>query len=145
MIRILLVEDNAADVRLVYELLKEVRPWKYHVTRAGSLAVALQLLAGESFDVVLLDLGLPDSYGPQAVDPVLSAAPSVPVVILSGLQEESFALQAVQRGAQDYLTKGWENGEQLVRSIRYAILRRRWIGKSLPRASPRFPGGSTPK
>jgi len=89
MIRILLVEDNAADARLVYEMLKEDRPWRYHVTRAGSLGEVLRRLEGESFDVVLLDLGLPDSYGPQAVDPVLSAAPSVPVVILSGLREES--------------------------------------------------------
>ncbi len=125
MIRVLMVEDSEADARLVLEMLKEKNPRRYQLTRAMSLGEAVRRLTAESFDVVLLDLGLPDSYGPRGVDAVVGAAPEVPIVILSGLGEEEFALQAVQRGAQEYLTKGWSDAEQLMRSIRYAMRRRR--------------------
>lgn len=132
MIRVLLVEDNAADARLAYEMLKEGDPWRYHITRVACLAEALHRLEGEKFDVVLLDLALPDSYGSTALDALLAAAPVVPVVVLTGLQDESFALQTVQRGAQDFLAKGSSDADQLARSIRYAITRRRRLGDARP-------------
>lgn len=134
--RVLLVEDNAADARLVHEMLKETHPRLFHVSRVETLREALRCLARGSYDVVLLDLGLPDAYGPQAVVRVLEAAPGVPVVVLSGLQEEHLSLQAVQLGAQEYLMKGREDAEQLVRSIRYAIARERRTGRARTPARP---------
>jgi DNA-binding NarL/FixJ family response regulator len=133
MIRILLIEDNPADARFIYEMLKEENPRRYHLAHVDTLGEALMRLGTETFDVVLLDLGLPDSFGPQAVEPILSAAPGTPVVVLSGLQDDNFALQAAQIGAQDYVIKGRSGADQLVRSIRYAILRKRRLDRGVSR------------
>jgi len=89
MIRVLLVEDDAAHARLVHEMLKERNIHRFEYRRVDRLAAALRLLYDQHFDVVLLDLGLPDAFGSEAVVRVRKAAPSVPIVVLSGLREES--------------------------------------------------------
>ena len=136
MIRVLLVEDNAAHARLVHEMLKERNVQQFEYKRVDSLAAALRLLYDQHFDVVLLDLGLPDAFGPESVLRVRKAAPSVPIVVLSGLEEESLPLRAARLGAQEYLVKGEEEAEQLLRAIKDSIERGRMTLDSTPRRPP---------
>jgi diguanylate cyclase (GGDEF)-like protein len=122
---VLLIEDNAADARLVREMLLDVNSTRFHLTHVDRIAHAVQLLGQVSFDAVLLDLGLPDAKGLGAVTPVCNAAPDVPIIVLSGMEDEHLGVQAVQLGAQDYLVKGLGTGNVIARSIRYAIERKR--------------------
>lgn len=124
-IRILLVEDNPGDARLIREMLNEVRSAGVELACAASLQEALQAVAGEPFAIILLDLNLPDSSGIGTFARMRDMAPDTPVVVLSGYDDENAAVHAVQEGAQDYLVKGHVDGSLLVRSIRYAIERNR--------------------
>jgi signal transduction histidine kinase/DNA-binding NarL/FixJ family response regulator len=124
--RILLVEDNLGDARLLQELLRESPPAPgYTITTAGTLAEARRLLDAASFAVILLDLSLPDSHGISTVDEILALVPETPLVVLTGLEDEAVATQAVNRGAQDFLNKGMVDPGLLARSIRYAVERKR--------------------
>jgi phosphoserine phosphatase RsbU/P len=127
LIRALLIEDNPGDARLVREFLRDAGTALASVdlTHADRLADGLQRLQQGSFDVVLLDLSLPDSSGLQTFDSVHAAAPGVPVVVISGLDDEALAVRAVHQGAQDYLVKGQLDGGTMLRSMRYAIERQR--------------------
>ena len=122
-LHILLVEDNPADERLLRELLKEISPGGYAITVASRLAEARERLASASFDVILTDLSLPDSRELAALRELQAAAPLVPVIILSGREDEALALSAVREGAQDYLFKNRLDAHSLSRSIRHAIER----------------------
>jgi two-component system, cell cycle sensor histidine kinase and response regulator CckA len=97
----------------------------FQLTYVEYLSEALQQLAVERFDVVLLDLSLPDSLGLETFTMLRAQALAVPVVVLTGLNDETLALEAVKEGAQDYLVKGQLEGNLLVRAIRYAIERKR--------------------
>lgn len=123
--RILLVEDNPADAELIRELLLEYPQHSFSVRHAGSLASALAALGDEGADLILLDLGLPDSQGTETVRAVRAAAQDAPIVVLTGLDDEDVGISMLQEGAQDYLAKGWMSGAVLVRSIRYAEERKR--------------------
>ena len=94
MVRVLLVEDNPGDVRLVKDALSEQEGEGFTLTCVSRLGEALKQLAVESFDAILLDLGLPDAQGPDVVQAVLEAAPEIPIVVLSGLQDEALAVEA---------------------------------------------------
>jgi signal transduction histidine kinase/CheY-like chemotaxis protein len=118
--RVLLVEDNDDDVLLIQESLSET---KISIARAERLSTALEQLAEGGFNAVLLDLSLPDAFGLDTIGRVLRQAPGVPIVVLTGLNDEEAAVKAVEQGAQDYLIKGQVNGHLLVRSLRYAIQR----------------------
>jgi signal transduction histidine kinase len=118
--RILLVEDNDDDALLIRETLSETA---LEIERAERLSTALERLATGGLDAVLLDLSLPDAHGLDTIDRVLSQASGVPIVVLTGLNDEVAAVKAVERGAQDYLIKGQVDGHLLVRSLRYAIQR----------------------
>ncbi len=124
-VKVLLVEDNPVDAQLTQDLLEEWSADRLDVTHAATLAEGLAQLSRERFDVVLLDLSLPDTHGLSTVTQVLATSPGVPVVVLSGHDDHPLALQAVQRGAQDYLVKGQGGGDVLARSILYAIERKR--------------------
>ena len=124
-IKILLVEDNPGDALLVRVLLEEAGADRFGVTEVGRLGEAIERLVEEDFSVVLLDLSLPDSQGLDTVEQVRTAAPRAPIVVLSGLDDEETALQALQSGAQDYLVKGQGDGNLIARAIRYAIERKR--------------------
>jgi len=125
-LRVLLVEDNAGDARLIREILVEARPWPaLELVHAERLATGLSHLAAGGVDVVLLDLGLPDSQGLETFLSVHACAPQIPVIVLTGLNDEAVALRALHEGAQDYLRKGGLESDQLPRAIRYAIERKR--------------------
>ncbi|MDX6680799.1 MAG: hypothetical protein QOG94_838 [Solirubrobacteraceae bacterium] len=121
---VLLVGDGAADAQLTSDTLVFAREPRCRVTCAERLTGALGLLAQESFDVVLLDLGLPDASGLDAVRAVRAAAPETALIVLSGRGSEATAVAALEAGAQDYLVKGRADGDALQRSIRFAIARR---------------------
>lgn len=124
-IRVLLVEDNPGDARLIREALSEVPHSHIHMDHVDCLKAAQEALAREEHDLVLLDLTLPDSHGLETVEKTEDAAPDVPIVILTGLDDSNLGIQAVRSGAQDYLIKGQVSGHLLVRAIRYAIERHR--------------------
>jgi len=124
-VRVLAVEDNLADLRLLKELLREASSMDFDVVGAGTLQEAILLLATGGFAVVLLDLNLPDNLGLDGVGKILTAPAAPPVIVLTGLDNEEIGLQAISRKAQDYLVKGKTDSDTLVRSIRYAIERKR--------------------
>ncbi|MFO1533662.1 MAG: response regulator [Thermoplasmatota archaeon] len=124
-LRILVVEDNPGDVRLVQETLKQDQRWPFELVAEGRLADGLARLRTERFDLVLLDLGLPDAKGLQAFEDVQGAAPAIPVVVLTGSDDQDVAVQAIHEGAQDYLVKGLVDGDRLWRAIRYGIERKK--------------------
>jgi PAS domain S-box-containing protein len=125
-IKVLLVEDNPGDARLLQLTLSEVTSAHFDLTCVGLLQKAMENLSADPFDAVLLDLSLPDSQGFDTFTKLHERFPEIPIVVLSGLSDETLALRAVQEGAQDYLVKGQVNGADLIsRSLRYAIERKR--------------------
>ncbi len=123
-IKVLLVEDNLGDARLMYENLEEALPEEFRMTHVRRLSEALEYLWEETCNVVLLDLGLPDSHGIDTLVMTRAQAPGVPIVVMTGFQDEALAGEALKSGAQDYLVKGEVDSKLLVRSLRYAIVRK---------------------
>jgi len=123
--RILLVEDNPADVRLIVEILTEGGAGQGELQHVGRISTALKRLGEQKFDVILLDLSLPDGSGLDTVLRICTANPQMPVIVLTGLEDDALALAAVQAGAQDYLVKGQIDAEGLSCAIQYAIERKR--------------------
>ncbi len=126
-INVLLVEDNPADARLLREAIREVEGSQIHLTHVETLGGALKKLDTSRFDVVMLDLSLPDAEGLDTLLRTHNRAPSVPIVVLTGLNDEELAIRAVREGAQDYLVKGQVTSQLLVRAMRYATERKRAI------------------
>jgi PAS domain S-box-containing protein len=124
-IDVLLVEDNAADARLLIESLKDVGAFSFRVTHVPRLKAAVDILARAATQVIALDLSLPDSSGLETVGRLQHAAPGVPIVVLTGLQDEALALEAVRLGVQDYLIKGQCESGLAARALRYAVERKR--------------------
>jgi PAS domain S-box-containing protein len=124
-LKVLLVEDNPGDSRLIQEFLQEVARSPIQLTVVEHLAEALRSLALARVDVILLDLTLPDSQGLATCERIHQTAPSIPIIVLTGLNDETVAVRAVQCGAQDYLVKGQVTGDLLIRAIRYAIERQK--------------------
>lgn len=123
--KILAIDDNDQSLRLIQELLRESTRSHFEMERAQYLDDGLQLLATSDFDLILLDLSLPDSFGLQTFDRTHAAAPKIPIVILTNTDDDLTALEAMRRGAQDYVVKFDLDGRLLARSIRYAIERQR--------------------
>ena len=124
-LHILVVEDNRGDFILLQEQLDQVYTHTWHLHQARTLAQALTMCNEREFDLVLLDLGLPDSRGLETFQDMNGQDPSRPIVILSGQDDDELALKALQCGAQDYIQKGQFDGNLLYRAIRYAIERKR--------------------
>ena len=122
---ILLIEDNPGDIRLLQEYLKESSAYQFHLTQVGRLSTGLERLAEAGLDAVLLDLSLPDSQGLDTLVRLHEAAQGVPIVVLTGTEDEALGVQLIQAGAQDYLVKGQVTGPLLTRSLRYVIERNR--------------------
>jgi len=120
-----MIEDNAGDVELIKAFLAQDRDAWIAIENVDRLSTALQRLAAENFDVVLLDLGLPDSQGLDTFRRVHARAPHRPIVILTGLDDGPLGYQAVREGAQDFLVKGEMNCRTLVRCLHYALERNR--------------------
>ena len=138
-IRVLLVEDNPTDVLLLREALAEAASAEFVLTQVERLADGLARLREVPFDVVLLDLGLPDSSGADTLVRLHRQEPDVPVVVLTGLEDEAVGLQALQEGAQDYLIKNQLPAPLLGRSLQYAIERHR-IAAALRESEMRLSG-----
>jgi PAS domain S-box-containing protein len=136
-IKVLLVEDNPGDVLLLQEFLQDVTPSVIELKPVEQLDEALSYLAQENFDVMLLDLSLPDSQGLETFIKAHNQVKSTPIIVLTGIADENLALRAMQEGAQDYLVKGQVTGDLLVRSMRYAIERQR-IEDALRQSEERF-------
>ncbi len=125
-IKILLIEDNPGDVLLLQESLAEINFVELEWVHVERMESGLKHLQSEDFDVILLDLVLPDSQGLDTFIQIHEQAPLTPIVVLTGMSDETLALRAMQAGAQDYLVKGQVSGSDLLlRSIRYAIERKR--------------------
>jgi diguanylate cyclase (GGDEF)-like protein len=122
---ILLVEDNPGDTRLIQEMLKEAWPGKFEFRHSTTISDAIKQLPNPGDGCVLLDLKLPDADDVNTVAHLTAAAPDLPIVVLTGRDDETTALEAVQAGAQDYLIKGRVDGPLLSRTIRHAIERKR--------------------
>ncbi len=124
LINVLLVEDNPGDVRLLKVQLTRANAFsRFTLTHVETLEAALDHLAQQTIDVILLDLLLQDSEGLDTFIKLHHEAPATPIIVLTGLDDESLAIQAMQQGAQDYLAKAEVNGSLLMRSMRYAIER----------------------
>jgi predicted heme/steroid binding protein/uncharacterized membrane protein/ActR/RegA family two-component response regulator len=124
-IRVLYIEDNPGDARLIGDMLADVPNVEFALDWRQTLSEGLKSLAENKYDIVLLDLGLPDS--PQrsvTFTRVQTTAPTVPIIVLTGLDDETFAVTTVARGAQDYLVKGKVDSATVVRTVRYAIARK---------------------
>ena len=130
MVRVLLVEDNLADVDLIQDALEEgaldptLAGPALHLENVDRLSAALGRLTTGEIDIVLLDLSLPDSHGFDTFVRLSRHARGIPIVVLSGLDDEAMAIRAVREGAQDYLVKGQATAKALTRSIRYAVERK---------------------
>jgi two-component system NtrC family sensor kinase len=122
-IRVFLIEDNPGDARLIQDLLTEAGDSLFYLGHDDRLSTGLKRLRQGDIDVILLDLSLPDSQGLDSLSKVIAEAPRVPIVVMSGLEDELVAIKAVQEGAQDYLVKGSVEGKLLGRSLRYAMER----------------------
>src|SRR5579862_1675190 len=122
-IHVLLVEDNPTDVLLTREVLES--QLQFHLTHVERLGDALSAMAVGPYDVILLDLGLPDSQGLETLLAVRQQAPDLPIVVMTGRDDEELALRAVGEGAQDYLVKSQVRDSILSRAIRYAVERKR--------------------
>jgi len=124
-IKVLLIEDNPGDVLLIREMLDDSEQIHFEVMNAARLDDGLKFLVKNSFDAILLDLCLPDSKGIDTFNIMKYNATNIPIIVLTGLKDDIFAVSAVGRGAQDYLVKGEFTNKQLIRSITYAIERKR--------------------
>lgn len=122
-LRVLLVEDNPGDAMLIQTMLGEQAPESFGLEIVDRLSAARNWLASATPDAVLLDLGLPDSKGLDTIDDMASCCAGTPIIVLTGLDDEDTALQAIQRGAQDYLPKGGFDERLLARTIRYSVER----------------------
>jgi signal transduction histidine kinase len=124
-LQVLLVEDNAGDARLLHEMFRREKAGSFVLTHMLRMTEAVAHLEKGGVDIALLDMGLPDGHGLDTVRRALAAAPHVPVIVLTGLDDEALAAQAMKEGAQDYLIKGQIESRALPRALRHAIERHR--------------------
>ncbi|MFX1528877.1 MAG: response regulator [Promethearchaeota archaeon] len=124
-INILLIEDNNADIRLIKEFLRNSKGIFFNLESCNRLSEGLEHLKTKKFDLMLLDLTLPDSDRDSTLDKVLNFTKVIPIVILTGLDDREFALQSLQKGVQDYLVKNDLDENRLTRAILYGIERHR--------------------
>jgi len=124
-IKILIIEDNEDDAELILRFLSKAEHIHFDAEHAELMSSGAALLGQKNFDVILSDMGLPDSAGVETLVKLHNSYPDIPMIVLTGLDDENTALAAVQRGAQDYLIKGQIDTSQLIRSIRYAMERQK--------------------
>src|SRR2546425_12234152 len=137
-IRVLLVEDNPGDARLVKETLAEVESPQFELTHVERLSQARGRLAKEHYDIVLLDLMLPDKPRMGSLIEIHDQAKRVPIVVLTGMDDEMIADWTLEEGAQDYLVKGKVDSDSLVRCIRHDIQRHKTQAAQFRRAPAKF-------
>ena len=121
---ILLIEDNPGDIRLVKEMLNEIKSYKYNLISAESLKEGCEQIRKNNLVLILLDLNLPDSRGKATFDTVIKFSENIPIVLISGLQDEQLSLSLIKEGAQDYILKQDLNSNLLAKTIQYAVIRK---------------------
>src|SRR5512135_3643110 len=136
-IQVLAIDDNPDDAELIRIMFRSVRTAAFSLIHACRLSEGLVFLKRGGIDVVLLDLNLPDGYGVEVVQAVRKQSPEIPLIVLTGLDDEDVAIKLLHLDVQDYLVKGQIDGNLLVRSIRYAIERKRSL-EALQRSEARF-------
>ncbi len=124
-VKVLLIEDHPEYGPLIESILSEEKDLFFHISRAEKLATGLKRIREGDTDLVLLDLSLPDSQGMDTFLRLQTEAPSLPVVVLTGLKDDNLALEVIRRGAQDYVVKGEVDGKMLARILRHAVERHR--------------------
>jgi two-component system cell cycle response regulator len=124
-IQAMLIEDDLDDILLLQDSLKEIEPGKIRLGHADRLSRGLRELSEQTYDVILLDLNLPDSHGLDTLKTVAYSYPRIPIVVLSGLADDATTTEAIRQGAQDYLIKGEIDGPLLARVLQYAIDRKK--------------------
>ncbi len=125
-LKVLVVEDSPYDAKIIQELFKDIKNgFAFDLAFAETLQKASAALAAAPRDVVLLDLNLPDSYGPETLGRAVSLFPDLPVIVMTGFYEEHLGLDLIKKGAQDYLVKGKITGDWLTYSIKYSVERAR--------------------
>ena len=122
-IRVLIVEDNPYDAKIITELFRDLKTGGFALIFSDTMEKAGETFRREDPDVVLLDLNLPDSYGPQTLTRAEALFPEKPIIVMTGFYEEHLGLELIKKGAQDYLVKGKITGEWLAYSIKYSIER----------------------
>jgi two-component system cell cycle response regulator len=127
--KILLIEDNPADIRIIQELVDDVKPSNFDLVFANRLSDGLDRVKAQDIDAILLDLSLPDSQGLKTFSILRRRVQNIPILLLTGLPDEELAIEAVREGAQDYLVKDQVDGNLLVRAIIYAIERQRLVAQ----------------
>lgn len=127
-LRLLLIEDDPDDILLMEQALAEAGKDRFRLEVVSRLSEGISFLSTGEVDLVLLDLSLPDSKGPDGCERLRAAAPRVPIVVVTGLDDEATAIQVLRRGAQDYVSKGWSDGRMVWRVVRYAVERARLKG-----------------
>ena len=120
-IKILLIEDNPGDTKSIIEMLKEADDNRYEVVHTTRLDDGIKIIVRDDFDLILLDLDLPDSEGMDTFNIMKYNAPDIPIIVLTGLKEDIFAVSTVGRGAQDYLVKDEIDSKLLATSIDNAM------------------------
>jgi PAS domain S-box-containing protein len=128
-IKVLVIEDNPGDARLIEEMLHEADQFIDEVVVASRLSEGIEQIEANAFDAALVDLSLPDSTGIATCQRMAAAAPDLPITVVTGYDDPSFALEALQAGAQDYVVKGELSGRELSRTVRYAIERHRMLAR----------------
>jgi PAS domain S-box-containing protein len=123
-INLLLLEDNPGDARLIIEMLKESRQHVYNITVSENIVSAISNLGRQKFDVILSDLNLTDSSGLETLNSIIDDTYNlIPIIVMTGINDEETGVSAIELGAEDYIVKGEVNSAQLIRSIRYAMER----------------------
>ncbi|MCU7495364.1 MAG: response regulator [Ignavibacteria bacterium] len=122
--KVLMIEDSRTFAQLILEMIEDARGTEISLDHAFRLSTGVDLLKTGHYDVILLDLSLPDSIGIETLKKIKESAPEIPVVIMTSLDDEETAAKALQAGAQDYLVKGDFDTNLLVRSLKYAIERK---------------------
>jgi signal transduction histidine kinase len=128
-LKILLIEDNLAEARLLQEFIKLTKSQKFSLVHVQRLQDGINQLNNEKYDVILLDLTLPDSQGLASIPQLMEKDPSISIIVITNTNDEELAIEAVREGAQDYLVKRHVNPDILVRSCRYAIERKQCLEK----------------
>ena len=124
-ITILLIEDNPSDVRLIKELLKEIDNFSYNLLTSGTIKEGCDQIRNNKLDLILLDLNLPDSMGHQTFNAVLGCSSDIPIILISGVEDEELSLNLIKEGAQDYITKQRLSNSLLDKVILYSIERKK--------------------
>src|SRR5665647_2397522 len=122
-ITILLIEDNLPDVRLIREMLKDISHFKSNLISVLTLKEGCEQIQKNNFDIILLDLNLPDSTGQQTFQKVIDCSKEIPIILITGIEDEKLSLKLISEGAQDYITKQSLNPDLLGKSILYSIER----------------------